>query len=59
MVCSIQESIQEITNALRRATPQVREEFRGAWWAQVIAREEENESDRRFLGSVGIDPDGG
>jgi hypothetical protein len=26
------------------ATPQVREDFRRAWWAQVIVREEENGS---------------
>jgi hypothetical protein len=58
MLCSIQEFVEEITNTLRHATPQVREDFRRAWWARVIAKEKENESDRRFLRSVGVDPDG-
>ena len=58
MICSIQEFVEAITEELRCATSEVREEFRRAWWAQVIERERTRENDRRFLRSVGIDPDG-
>lgn len=58
MECSIQDFVEEITSMLRRATPQVREDFRRAWWAQVIEREKTAENDKGFLRSVGIDPDG-
>jgi len=56
MVCSIQEFVEAVTEELRKATPEVRAEFRAAWLAQVAAKQKE--SDRRFLRSVGIDPDG-
>jgi hypothetical protein len=58
MICSIQQFVEALTEELRKATPEVREEFRRAWWAQVIERENTREKDRRFLRSVGIDPDG-
>jgi hypothetical protein len=58
MICSIQEFVEALTEELRRATPEVREDFRRAWWAQVIEREKTRENDRRFLKSCGVDPDG-
>jgi hypothetical protein len=58
MVCSNQEFVEVLTEELRHAKPQAREEFRRVWWAQVIAKEKEKESDRRFLRSIGVDPDG-
>jgi hypothetical protein len=58
MICSIQEFVEVLTEELHLSSPEVREEFRFALWAQVIEREKTAENDRRFLRSVGIDPDG-
>jgi hypothetical protein len=58
MICSIQEFVKAVTEELRRASPEVREEFRRAWWAQVIERERTRENDRRFLQPCGVNPDG-
>jgi hypothetical protein len=56
MECSIQEFVEAITKELRRATPQVREEFRRSWLAQIEERIREN--DRLFLKSCGVAYDG-
>jgi len=58
MICSIQEFVEALTEELGRASPEVREEFRRAVWMRFIERENTRENDRRFLRSVGVDPDG-
>ena len=55
-ICSIQEFVLQITNQISKLSPEQKREFRQAWLDQVAAKQ--NESDRRFLRSVGIDPDG-
>jgi len=56
MICSIQEFVNEITNQVGKLSPEQKREFRQAWLGQDAAKQ--RESDRRFLRSVGIDPDG-
>jgi hypothetical protein len=47
-----------LTPAIQKLSPKEKAEFRQAWWAQIVEREKTAENDRRFLKSVGIDPDG-
>jgi hypothetical protein len=55
MVCSIQEFVKAITAELRKATPEVREDFRQAWWAAFIERERSALRDRTALRLTGDD----
>jgi hypothetical protein len=55
---SLQEFVEEITKAIRKLSPEEKREFREAWLSQVAERERTTENDRRFLRSVGIEPDG-
>jgi len=54
MICSIQEFVHEITNQISKLSPDEKREFRQAWLSQI----NERESDRNFLRSCGVDPDG-
>ncbi|HVS89743.1 MAG TPA: hypothetical protein VHF01_16170 [Candidatus Acidoferrum sp.] len=52
-ICSIQEFVQEITEAIRKLSPEEKRAFREAWISQVGKQQ----VDRRFLKSCGINPD--
>ncbi len=51
---SLQELIELLTVEIRQMTPEEKQEFRQAWLSQIDKRQ----SDRRFLKSCGINPDG-
>ncbi len=55
---SLQEFIELITADIRKMSPEQKAEFRAPWLAYVTEKENENQNDRRFLRSVGVDPDG-
>ncbi len=55
---SLQEFIELITAEVRKMTPEQKAEFRAPWLAYVTEKENEKQNDRRFLTSVGIDPNG-
>lgn len=68
MICSVHELVEALKEELRKATPEVREDFRRAWWAAFIEREEATLRDRtalrltgadvRWLAQMRIDPSG-
>ena len=59
MILSIQDFMREVvTPAIQKLSPEEKREFRQAWLSHVAERERTAENDRRFLGSIGIDPDG-
>jgi hypothetical protein len=55
---SLQEFIELITAEIRKMSEAQKAEFRAPWLAYVTEKENEKQNDRRFLKSVGIDPNG-
>jgi hypothetical protein len=59
MIMSIQEFFEKVAlPAIRDLSPEEKAEFREVWRSQIAERETTARSDRWFLRSVGIDPDG-
>jgi hypothetical protein len=55
---TLQDLIELLTVEIRKMSPEQKVEFRAPWLAYVTEKENQKQNDRRFLRSVGIDPDG-
>jgi hypothetical protein len=55
---TLEELMEAITAELRKMTPEEKRAWRQPWLDYVAEKERTKENDRRFLRSVGVDPDG-